>query len=298
MDKEYLLSHELIDWEAGFNPTTGEQIVLTDSSGKPWYQGRYKQVTFKIFDDSYKVNKKIIFSPEKYFRAGVYHYNPITELDFRSLIKELFNKFNLDPYKTYVKNLDVRCDIRLDSFWKVNTILEHPFFHFSQHGKYRGSDLSRFKNGGIQRKVVRDTFELKEYNKSYDICDKGGNILRLECKTKVMRDLNNNLKLPKKHKLSVVEVYNYWYKIKEYKRKKLKQCFFFDYRLCDHDPALYKKYSNAMFWDNLTGDSKKPADMKKYHKAVKRELSNYKSICDKYGLQLNNWINWAIDNNI
>ena len=283
---EYLRSHPDIDWTGchGMNTAELKAMLYYPTKINPLYVGEHRQLRFEIYRPGTYREKRLRFSPVNHFRDGQYSLSCFTKDDFKRMLKALNDRFYIHPQKVSVHCIDTFFDLQLHSYWELLMVLKHPMFHETPHAPWMKFDTQTFTNGGVQRKLERRNYNLKLYHKGYDLGRPHLNILRMECKTKRMRDLKEYLNI--EGKLMLSDIYERWDDIAVYTKRKFRECFIFDYTIKDNfniPPTVYAKYSNINYWENLD------------YKERKKELLNYKSICAEHGLQLNNWIRTVIE---
>jgi len=283
---EYLKSHPHIDWTGchGMNTAELKAMLYYPTKINPLYVGEHRQLRFEIYRPGTKREKRLRFSPVNFFRNDRYSLSRFSKYDYKLLLQSFIKCFYIHPKKVSVHSIDTFFDIELPDCFDLLEILGEPMFHESSSARWKKFDTRTFPNGGIQRKFERGNFNLKFYHKGYEKKRRDLNILRMECQTHRMRDLLKYLKI--KEKLMLYDIYERWDEIEEYTKNKFRECFIYDYTIKDNfniHPSVDKKYSNINYWKKLN-----------YYER-KKELLNYKSICDQHGLQLNNWIRTVIE---
>lgn len=154
MVPEDLFENNLLDFERVFSENTGE----IKSSYK---QAFYKGLTFRIYDSN-----RIVLSGSlhKYFNDNTGNYNDFDLEGISEVIEDLKSKFNIDPSKTKISQLEFGVNLEIES---SASDLINKFYMY-------GLDFFKDKSVGINgqmRVVEKNEYRIKVYNKGrqYDL---------------------------------------------------------------------------------------------------------------------------------
>jgi hypothetical protein len=136
----------------------------------------YKNLKFKIIDEKY-IN--INGSVHKYFNGGAHNHNRFTIADFLEVCIDLSEKFNINPYTTYLHNVEFGVNIILP--FNTTGVLDSIISYKGLKPK-RSNDFD--KEGDLIRFPFRQ-YHLKIYDKGLQF-EQDENILRVEIQVKRM----------------------------------------------------------------------------------------------------------------
>jgi hypothetical protein len=123
------------------------------------------------------------FSFHKLFNGGDHNYNDFTITDFFLVLKDLTDKFEINPFQAILHNIEFGVNITLPI--KVETFL-NAFINF----KGKDYDRETFNRNGLLLRFNAGQYEVKIYDKGkqYGL---GENILRFEIKVTKMQFLRS-----------------------------------------------------------------------------------------------------------
>lgn len=227
----------------------------------------YKNLKFKIIDEKY-IN--INGSVHKYFNGGAHNYNNFTISDFVEVCIDLSEKFDLNPYTTYLHNIEFGVNVLLpfDTNKVLNSIISY---------KGKEGEVEKYGGKGYLIRFSFDHYDLKIYNKGFQY-QQDKNILRFEIKVKKMeyfRKRNIDIKC-----LSDL--------LNTAKYGKLRAC-------------LLKAFNEVLIYDNsikIKGVSQREKvvlingrnpkywiELKEQGKEIKKKRTRFKNLVLKYGKQ-------------
>ena len=162
VDRENFINNSLIEPHVQTNTKTGEISIKPPLA-------EYQGLIFSIYQNRIELKGSV----HTYFNKGFHNYNDFDFRKLESVILDLKHKFQIDPEKTFLNNIEVGVNIGLsytpDSF--LSQIIMHRGTPFTwQHEKtkrYRECSHTQFfiktYNKGIQNKLTRYIlrFELK-----------------------------------------------------------------------------------------------------------------------------------------
>lgn len=271
-----LESNSLLDFYDNINLSTG-QLKTTNKNGNkvtPSKNASYNGLEFKIYDTG---TVTLSGSLHKYWNNGAHNYNDFNFNAVLWVLKDLKEKFNIEPENCILKCLEI--GINITPPIPTNDILDYSFLHKTLPFEYqKNSEEGKYKQAQHSQYIV------KLYNKALHYLSKGfkiqNEILRFEIKYTKMQKLNEkgifNLNNLVKYGLDNFksELLNEW-----------KNVLFFDNTIqIDTLSAKTKttllEYSNQNYWTGLLNN--KQTKNFRYHKNQLKKITfeNSKRIQD------------------
>lgn len=144
--------------------------------------GSFNGIKFTITNDTHI---DVSGSFHKYFNNGLHNYNDFSTSQFVEVLKDLSEKFGINPFSSYLHHLEFGINIILPFCPKVflNAIIS-----------YKGGECERkeYKHSGLLLRFSFQQYDLKIYDKGVQYESKTSlkNILRIEIKVKKMEYFN------------------------------------------------------------------------------------------------------------
>lgn len=186
LQQTILENNPLLDFYDTINLTTGEIKTSNRIGNKitPSKNAFYKGLEFKIYDTG---TITIAGSLHKYWNGGAHNYNDFNINAVLNVLKDLKEKFNIEPQQCVLKCLEV--GINITPPMPTNEILNNCLLHKTKPFEYqKNSDEGKYKQ------VKHSQYIIKIYNKALHYKSKGfeirNEILRFEIKYTKMQKLN------------------------------------------------------------------------------------------------------------
>jgi hypothetical protein len=166
-----LLTSEYLHFEIKVDNDTGEILH---------HEAEYNNLKFKIFPSVWRV--QMSGSIHKYWNNGVHNYNDFNVLDVADVLKDLQNKFGIDPKEMRLENIEF--GVNVITPYNPNIFLDN-LISFKNHP----FDRMRVQGAGKGKVATLSQYILKIYNKTlqYGLIN---NVLRYEIKVTKMKYLN------------------------------------------------------------------------------------------------------------
>jgi len=232
----------------------------------------YNKLNFTVYiNDSGNAFKLYISgSLHYYFNGGNHNANDFTYVNILEVIKDLKQKFNINPYECKIRSLEFGINI-IPSTYRTRLILQNTFYH--QRKKFLEPINKPYKQAGNTR---QNDFLIKIYDKAFQFPEfVTGEVLRFEVKYCRMRELrkigveylsdltirDNHVKLYKILLLRFSEIlmYDFTIRHKELTPVKQKNC---------------SNYSNSNYWENIIFNIKEGRLNNKNFNYHKKRLKN------------------------
>jgi hypothetical protein len=266
-----LLNNDLLLFPLPIDKNGGEILDKTRTS-------EHRGLLFIIKNN----NVKLKGSLHKYHNNGLHNYNDYFFTDLQQTIFELSEKFNLNPDRSLLNNLEFGVNIQT----KYNSAEV-----FRSIVNYKGTPFNKFSITGAKGiECETDNFYIKIYDKGHQY-NQPGNLLRFEIKVRKMkffkdRDININ-------SLATLLDYSEIYKLKRVLLTVFNEILFTDYninpgKLTPANRLILSQGSNPKHWEQLKPDSndfKGKNKNKEYiskRKKYYRALDNFKKLVCKY----------------
>jgi len=249
IDINQLKQNQYLEFKAKLNLKTGQVY--------PYAEARYRNLIFKVYEPT-KSNPfgrvTLEGSFHKYWNYGKHNFNDFSFHNVNNVVNELKDKFNIDPIKTVLKQLEI--GVNISPGYNVEDIISGCIMHFKKpfksiHTKIKGNymlaDHQRYRIKVYDKKLqYQDFFKIKN------------ELMRFEIKFAKMEDLKN-LGIVSLDDLLMFEL-NYF---KSLLIEKWDEILFYDKLVFENHKNKFK-YSNPNFWNELN------KNLFKYHK---RELN-------------------------
>ncbi len=268
-----LLNNNHLDFKTYVSEKTGE---INENR----FTAEYNNLTFQI------VNNQYIFfygSIHKYFNNGIHNYNDFNLYDLFRTIRELNEKFKINPFLIPLNNIEFAVNINT-SFVPKMFIKQNIISH-----KGIPASIKTFKGKGYLKKFEHSQYYIKIYDKGLQF-NRPDNIFRFEIKVVKMEylhkiginylaDLLNIEKLQNLGK-KLISVFNELLIIDKIDTK----------IFTAKEKLIYQNGINPMFWERLKPNSKEyengniNTQYKKDRKKYYSELNKFQSLIKKYDL--------------
>ncbi len=256
----------LLSFFGKINEDTGE-VKATYSNGKNIVTSRkaeYKDLTFILYS-----NQTLIISGSlhKYYNDGLHNYNDFTYSAFLLVLKDLKDKFNIEPKECILKCLEIGVNIIPPI--ATDVILTYCHLHKTQPFEWQKNS-----NQGKYKQVEHSQYIIKIYNKALHYRTKG-----FEIETEILRF---EIKWLKMQKLNQKGIYNLndllIYGLENFKEDLIREwenvLYFDNTTRIDHFSTkvknAFKDYCNPIYWTDLLLN--KQSENYKYHKKQMQNL--------------------------
>lgn len=169
-----LLTNEYLHFDIKVNKDTGEILH---------YEAGYNNIKFKIFPSVGRV--QMSGSIHKYWNSGMHNYNDFNVRDITDVLKDLQEKFGIDPKEMRLENIEF--GVNVITPYNPNVFLDHLVV-FKNHP----FDRMRVYGSGKGKVAELSQYIIKIYNKTlqYGLMN---NVLRYEIKVKKMQYLKQGV---------------------------------------------------------------------------------------------------------
>ncbi|MCF6366400.1 MAG: hypothetical protein L3J35_09385 [Bacteroidales bacterium] len=268
-----LLNNTYLEFNALVSEKTGE---INENR----YIAEHKNLKFEIITNKY-VN--ISGSIHKYHNSGKHNYNDFNLYDLFLTIRELNERFKINPFLTPLNNVEFAVNIKTP-FNPKTYIRQNIISH-----KGTPASVKTFKGNGYLKEFEHSQYYIKIYDKGLQF-NRPDNIFRFEIKVMKMEylqtigintlaDLLNIEKLQNLGK-NLDKVFSELLIIDKIDTK----------ILTAKEKEIYQNGTNPMFWERLKPNSKdyengnETPRYKKDRKKYYYELNRFKSLIKKYNL--------------
>jgi len=261
-----LQNSNLLDFKTYVSTKTGEIYENR-------YIAEYKDLTFQIVNNQY-VN--LYGSIHKYNNNGIHNYNDFNIYDLFRTVKDLNQKFNINPFLLPLNNIEFAVNINTSfnpkSFIKKN-IISH---------KGTPASVDTFKGKGYLKQFEHSQYIIKIYDKGlhYKQTD---NIFRFEVKVIKMEYLDSigintladllNIEKLQSLGIKLISVFNELLIIDKIDTK----------IFTAKEKGIYQNGINPMFWERLKPCST-DIDYHKLRSKYNRERTKFKNLITKHNL--------------
>ncbi|MGM0931948.1 MAG: hypothetical protein ACQEWD_00735 [Bacteroidota bacterium] len=261
-----LEDNPLLNFYDNINLTTGEIKTFNRKGEKitPFKNAMFKDLEFKIYETG---TITIAGSLHKYKNLGGHNYDDFSSDAFKAVLKDLEQKFDIQPRQCILKGLEI--GINIIPPIPTNKILQQCFLHSTTQ-----LEFPIRSNQGRYLQAEHSQYIIKLYNKSlqYKKFNPKTEIMRFEIKYKKMPKINAK----GIYTLEDLEKYD----LQGFRNDLIAEwenILYFDTTI-NHKTTLLNKFNNLNYWIDLLENKSRSFYYKQRNKLTELTLNNSENI--------------------